>query len=120
MLDKQHQQNLCAASVQNCGKEADMNNYNTLQSNGGISDPMYGVGNAVGNSNGKINILYSRLSRDDELQGPSNSIINQQQQLQEYAERNGLVPYIHIEEACDIIKPTQKSSKYQGFQGLVF
>ena len=117
MLNRQHPQNLCAANVEDepernratqggfceakllsCGKEADMNNYNTLQSNGGISNPVNGVGNAVGNSNGKINILYSRLSRDDELQGPSNSIVNQQQQLQEYAERNGLVPYVHIED----------------------
>ena len=35
----------------------------------------------------KSTILYERLSRDDELQGPSNSILNQQQLLQEYAER---------------------------------
>ena len=64
---------LCAANVQDCREEAEM-------------------------SNKKITILYSRLSRDDELQGPSNSIVNQQQLLEEYAERNGLVPYIHI---CD-------------------
>jgi DNA invertase Pin-like site-specific DNA recombinase len=38
------------------------------------------------------------LSRDDELQGPSNSILNQQQLLEEYAERSGLAPYVHI---CD-------------------
>ena len=44
----------------------------------------------------KLTILYSRLSRDDELQGPSNSIVNQQQLLQEYAERHGLVSYILI------------------------
>jgi P4 family phage/plasmid primase-like protien len=46
--------------------------------------------------NAKVNILYSRLSRDDELHGPSNSIVNQQELLQEYAERNNLMPYIHI------------------------
>ncbi|MCL2004096.1 MAG: recombinase family protein [Oscillospiraceae bacterium] len=46
----------------------------------------------------KVNILYERLSRDDELQGSSNSILNQRQLLEEYAERNGLTPYIHI---CD-------------------
>jgi len=63
---------LCAAEVQDCRKEAEMNS--------------------------KINILYSRLSRDDELQGPSNSIVNQKQLLQEYAERNNLVPYIHIDD----------------------
>ena len=44
----------------------------------------------------KLTMLYSRLSRDDELQGPSNSILNQQQMLQEYAERNGMIPYLHV------------------------
>ena len=46
----------------------------------------------------RITILYERLSRDDELQGPSNSIVNQQKLLQEYAERNGHIPYEHIQE----------------------
>jgi len=46
----------------------------------------------------KVTILYERLSRDDELQGTSNSILNQQQILEEYAERNGLIPYIHIQD----------------------
>ena len=77
-----------------------MNNSNNQQTIGSTTNPFAGVGSAtssvVTNENGKINILYSRLSRDDELQGPSNSILNQQQQLQEYAERNNLVPYIHI------------------------
>ena len=63
----------CAANDSDCRKEAEMKNK-------------------------RVNILYSRLSRDDELQGPSNSIVNQQQQLQEYAERNNLVPYLHIED----------------------
>ena len=46
----------------------------------------------------KITILYERLSRDDELQGPSNSILNQKLQLEEYAKANGLTPYIHIDD----------------------
>jgi len=46
----------------------------------------------------KINILYERLSKDDEMQGTSNSILNQKQLLEEYAERHGLTPYIHIED----------------------
>jgi len=46
----------------------------------------------------KITILYERLSRDDELQGPSNSILNQKQMLEEYAKQNGLVPYVHIDD----------------------
>jgi DNA invertase Pin-like site-specific DNA recombinase len=46
----------------------------------------------------KVTILYERLSCDDELQGTSNSILNQQQLLEEYAERNGLIPYIHFQD----------------------
>lgn len=33
----------------------------------------------------KITALYCRLSRDDELQGDSNSIINQKNMLKKYA-----------------------------------
>jgi DNA invertase Pin-like site-specific DNA recombinase len=46
----------------------------------------------------KTAILYERLSKDDELQGPSNSILNQRAMLEEYAERNGLAPYTHIQD----------------------
>ncbi len=35
--------------------------------------------------------LYERLSRDDEMQGESNSITNQKQLLESYAKRNGFV-----------------------------
>ncbi len=38
--------------------------------------------------NTKITPLYERLSRDDDLQGESNSILNQKQMLEEYAVRN--------------------------------
>lgn len=37
----------------------------------------------------KITPLYERLSRDDELQGESNSISNQKQMLEDYARQNG-------------------------------
>ncbi len=37
-----------------------------------------------------ITAAYERLSRDDELQGPSNSIRNQQSMLEEYASRHNL------------------------------
>jgi DNA invertase Pin-like site-specific DNA recombinase len=37
----------------------------------------------------KITALYSRLSRDDELTGESNSITNQKAMLSEYAAKNG-------------------------------
>ena len=37
----------------------------------------------------KITALYCRLSRDDELQGESNSITNQKSILEKYAKENG-------------------------------
>ena len=37
----------------------------------------------------KITALYERLSRDDDLNGESNSITNQKQYLEDYARRNG-------------------------------
>lgn len=37
----------------------------------------------------KITALYCRLSRDDELQGDSNSIIHQKDILKKYADDNG-------------------------------
>lgn len=44
----------------------------------------------------KITPLYERLSRDDELQGESNSISNQKQMLEEYAKKNGFPNPIHF------------------------
>lgn len=44
----------------------------------------------------KITALYERLSRDDELQGESNSIINQKKILEEYASKNNLSNIIHF------------------------
>ena len=38
----------------------------------------------------KVTALYCRLSRDDELQGDSNSIINQKAILQKYADAYAL------------------------------
>lgn len=46
--------------------------------------------------NGKITPLYERLSRDDELQGESNSISHQKQMLEEYARRNGFPRPTHF------------------------
>ncbi len=40
-------------------------------------------------ADGKITALYCRLSRDDDLQGDSNSIINQKAILKKYADDNG-------------------------------
>ena len=40
-----------------------------------------------------ITALYCRLSRDDELQGESNSVSNQKRILETYAKEHGLIPY---------------------------
>lgn len=44
----------------------------------------------------KITPLYERLSRDDELNGESNSISNQKQMLEDYARRNGFPNPTHF------------------------
>ncbi|MBR0283056.1 MAG: DUF4368 domain-containing protein [Oscillibacter sp.] len=43
----------------------------------------------------KITALYERLSRDDELAGESNSIVNQKRMLEEYAEQHGFSNISH-------------------------
>ena len=40
--------------------------------------------------------MYERLSRDDELQGESNSITNQKKLLEGYAKRNGYTNIVHF------------------------
>ena len=49
----------------------------------------------------KITALYCRLSRDDELQGDSNSIVNQKNILSKYAKDNGFknIQYI-VDDGC--------------------
>ena len=44
----------------------------------------------------KITPLYERFSRDDDLQGESNSISTQKQLLDEYTRGNGLPNPIHF------------------------
>lgn len=44
----------------------------------------------------QITALYERLSRDDELVGDSNSIINQKKILEDYALKNGFTNVIHF------------------------
>ncbi len=46
--------------------------------------------------NTRITALYERLSRDDELEGESNSITNQKQYLEDYAVRNGFTEIRHF------------------------
>jgi len=48
------------------------------------------------NMNSKLTILYERLSVDDGSDSESNSIQNQRRMLEEYAERNSFVPFIHL------------------------
>ena len=44
----------------------------------------------------KITALYERLSRDDELAGDSNSIVNQKKMLEDYAKNNGYTNIRHF------------------------
>ncbi len=44
----------------------------------------------------KITALYERLSRDDDLQGESNSILNQKSYLEEYARKKGFKNIRHF------------------------
>jgi len=47
------------------------------------------------NENLKITALYERLSKDDDLQGESNSITNQKSFLEDFASRNGFINIRH-------------------------
>jgi len=49
----------------------------------------------VQQTEGKITALYERLSRDDELMGDSNSIINQKKYLEDYAAQHGYSSCVH-------------------------
>ena len=44
----------------------------------------------------KITALYERLSRDDDLAGDSNSIVNQKKMLEDYAKNNGYTNTVHF------------------------
>lgn len=46
----------------------------------------------------KITALYERLSRDDEMQGESNSIKNQKEYLEDFARKNGFRNIRHFTE----------------------
>ena len=47
-------------------------------------------------SKNRITALYERLSRDDELAGDSNSIVNQKKMLEDYAKCNGYTDLVHF------------------------
>lgn len=63
----------------------------------------------------KITALYERLSRDDELQGESNSIINQKVFLEDYARRNNFPNIRHFTD--DGVSGTTFDRK--GFQAMI-
>jgi DNA invertase Pin-like site-specific DNA recombinase len=63
----------CAANGHDCGKVAGMSKQ----------------------KNQKLNILYERLSVEDDRDTESQSIENQREILQEYAELHGFTPYVH-------------------------
>lgn len=62
----------------------------------------------------RITALYERLSRDDEMQGESNSITNQKKYLEDYAVQHGFGNIQHFSDAPDIIglkqNPTKRAS----------
>ena len=47
-------------------------------------------------SKNRITALYERLSRDDELAGDSNSIVNQKKMLEDYAKSNGYTDLVYF------------------------
>ena len=51
--------------------------------------------------NNKITALYKRLSRDDELNGDSNSIVNQKKMLEKYAKEQGFTNLAHYTDDGD-------------------
>lgn len=63
----------------------------------------------------KYTICYERLSHDDELQGESNSIINQKKILEDYCEQHGFTNIKHYTD--DGISGTRFDRP--GFQGMI-
>lgn len=57
------------------------------------------INNYYNSGGDKIDALYCRLSRDDELQGDSNSIKNQKAILSKYASEHGMPnPQFYVDE----------------------
>lgn len=66
----------------------------------------------------KITALYCRLSRDDELQGDSNSIKNQKAILQKYADDNGFTNTQFFVDATVIIGLKQNPTNGRRFSPI--
>ena len=83
-----------AANVRDCGMVAEMNKIkNTTDKK---QSPSSADNRKMGGTPQKLTVLYERLSLEDDKDGDSNSIINQRSLLQDYAEKNGFTPYVHI------------------------
>lgn len=67
----------------------------------------------------KITALYERLSCADELQGPSNSTLNQQVFLEDLCKRNSFTNVHHFTDESIILGLSQEVLAPQGFPGLV-
>lgn len=71
----------------------------------------------------RITALYERLSKDDELQGDSNSIANQKSYLEKYAAENGLGPVRHYTDdgfsGKDFNRPAWKQLMEDAERGLI-
>ncbi len=63
----------------------------------------------------KITALYERLSRDDEMQGESNSIKNQKEYLEDFARKNGFRNSRHFTD--DGVSGT--TFEREGFQKMI-
>ena len=67
----------------------------------------------------KVTALYCRLSRDDDLQGESNSIVNQKAILKKYADDHGFTNTAYFVDAAVIIGlktlRLKKSQKHAAF-----
>lgn len=63
----------------------------------------------------KITALYERLSRDDEMQGESNSITNQKEYLEDFAQKNGFRNIRHFTD--DGVSGT--TFEREGFQKMI-
>lgn len=66
----------------------------------------------------KITALYERLSRDDDLTGDSNSILNQKRYLESYAAQRGYTNIVHYTDATDIIGLKQNPTNGRRFSPI--
>ena len=59
---------------------------------------------------GFLTALYERLSRDDELNGESNSISNQKKLLEQYAKEHGFTNLVHFTDESPIFCAVRTAS----------